>query len=469
MDEDRPIDHEAPFFRAPGAPEARDHNCIWHPFTAMSDWMERDPLIIESGQGVRLRDIHGREYYDGNSSLWVNIHGHRHPRIDAAIRDQLDRIAHPTMLGLSNMPAIKLAERLVKIAPPGLRRVFYSDSGSEAVEIALKIAFQHWQLRGEPGRTHYLTLANGYHGDTLGAVSVGGIETFHALFRPLLFPTHWAPSPGAMAGAKTGVFGPVDALQGFTSVLAAHQDRLAAVIMEPLIQAAGGMVLMPGGFLKGVERACHDAGVLLIVDEVATGFGRTGRMFACEHEDVHPDLMTVAKGLTGGYLPLAATLATDRVFEPFLRAGRDGVFYHGHSYTGNPLGCAAALASLDIFEDEHVVDGLAPKIRRVTDRLQTFKTLSHVQDIRQIGLMVGIEIGLSPESRVPYPSHLGMGAEVCARARDLGMITRPLGDVVIFLPPLCSTTVELGDMLNILYQAIRDVTEAPDHAEAPKT
>ena len=425
----------------------KDHAHIWHPFTAMHNWIERDPLIIESGSGVFLKDVIGREYYDGNSSLWVNVHGHRHPRIDEAIREQLNQIAHSTFLGLTNPLAIQLAEQLAALAPGELNRVFYSDSGSEAVEIALKIAFQHWQLRGEPQRTEYLTLANGYHGDTLGAVSVGGIPAFHGLFRPLLFKTHWATvdTPDLK-----------QTLDRFIRMLHENHSRLAAVIMEPSIQAAAGMLLMPPGFLKGVELACHEFAVPLIIDEIATGFGRTGRMFACEHEAVHPDLMCIAKGLTGGYLPLAATLVTDAIFEPFL--GENAVFYHGHSYTANALGCAAALANLSIFRDEQVLDTLAPRIEHVRTRLRRFKDLSHVRDVRQFGMMIGIEIRAPESEAVGYGRDLTSGSRVCLRCRELGMITRALGDVVVFLPPLSATIPQLDAMLEILYQSIIDVT-----------
>ncbi|HET6386756.1 MAG TPA: adenosylmethionine--8-amino-7-oxononanoate transaminase, partial [Armatimonadota bacterium] len=370
---------------------------------------------------------------------------------------QLDRIAHSTMLGLSNPLAIDLAERLVKLAPGGLNRVFYSDSGSEAVEIALKIAYQHHVIRGERHRSHYLTLANGYHGDTIGAVSVGGIAQFHALFKPLLFQTHWGPSPGML---ENGFSRPDAALEPFVNLLSENADRLAAVILEPMIQAAGGMALMPPGFLKGVERACREFGVLLIVDEVATGFGRTGRMFACEHEDVHPDLMCLAKGITGGYLPLAATLVTDAVFEPFRTP--DSVFFHGHSYTGNALGCAAALANLDLFEENRVIECLAPKIDLIRRRLAPVTELEHVAEVRRLGMMIGIEIINDKAGRIPYPPEQGMGAQVCRRARDLGMITRPLGDVVVFMPPLSSTEEELNAMLDILIQALVDTTSGSD-------
>jgi adenosylmethionine-8-amino-7-oxononanoate transaminase len=427
---------------------AKEKRHLWHPFTQMRDWEAHDPVFIESGQGVRVRDIEGREYYDGNSSLWVNIHGHRRPEIDSAIEEQLRRIGHSTMVGLTHVPAAELAERLVRLAPEGLTRVFYSDSGATAVEIALKMAYQHWQHRGEERRTRYVALERGYHGDTIGGVSVGGVPLFHSLFRKLLFAVDFAPCPA-------GFDDPVDAAAGVEAILEERGSEIAAVILEPLIQAAGGMLVHPPGYLRRVRELCNRYGTLLIADEVATGFGRTGRMFACEHEQVTPDLMCLAKGLTGGYLPLAATLATERIYEAFLgEYGEMKTFFHGHSYTGNPLACAAALASLEIFEREGVIQALQPRIGRVRKGLERFRELPHVGEVRQCGLMAGIELVRDRGRREPYPFEEAMGAKVCRRARSLGLITRPLIDVVVFMPPLASTQVELDEMLDILYRAV---------------
>src|SRR3954463_7492352 len=335
-----------------------DHDHLWHPFTQQRDWVGEEPLMIESAEGTELIDTEGRRYLDGVSSLWCNVHGHRHPAIDEAVRDQLDRVAHSTMLGLSHPGAAELAARLVEIAPPGLNRVFYSDSGSTAVEVALKMAFQHWQHRGEPQRTGFVCLDMSYHGDTLGSVSVGGIELFPTLFRPLLFDAHMA-RPGDAADLER--------------ILGEHGDTIAGVIVEPLVQGAAGMLLHPDGYLRAVRELCDRFGVLLIVDEVATGFGRTGTMFACEQEGVTPDLMCLAKGLTGGYLPLAATLATEQVYEGFLGAFEQfRTFFHGHTYTGNPLACAAALATLDVFEQERTLEALQPKIALLGDLLDEY-------------------------------------------------------------------------------------------------
>jgi adenosylmethionine-8-amino-7-oxononanoate transaminase len=426
----------------------KEKRCLWHPFTQMRDWEADEPLFIQSGEGVKLRDTEGREYYDGNSSLWVNVHGHRRPEIDRAVAAQLGRIAHSTMLGLAHVPAAELAERLVGIAPEGLTRVFYSDSGSEAVEIALKMAYQYWRHREQPERTRYVALAEGYHGDTVGAVSVGGIPLFHGTFSRLLFPVDFAPCPGRARDLE-------EAAAGMEALLAEHPGEVAAVIVEPLVQAAGGMLTAPPGYLRRVRELCDRYDTLLIVDEVATGFGRTGRMFACEHEGVSPDLMCVAKGLTGGYLPLAATLARESLYEAFLGDyGELKTFFHGHSYTGNPLACAAALASLEIFARERVIEGLLPKIKLVRQRLEAFGALPHVGEVRQCGLMVGIELVRDRHSGEPYAWEEQVGVRVCRRARSLGLITRPLGNVVIFLPPLAASEADLQAMLEILYQAV---------------
>jgi adenosylmethionine-8-amino-7-oxononanoate transaminase len=425
---------------------------VWHPFTQMRDWEEDDPLFIESAQGVKLRDVEGHEYYDANSSLWVNVHGHARPEIDAALREQLGRAAHTTLIGLTHRPAAELAQRLAALAPGGLNRVFFSDGGAEAVEIAVKMAYQYWRHRGQPNRTRFVALSGGYHGDTIGAVSVGGVPVFHELFRPLLFDADFAPCPAFCGSAE-------EAAAGLEAILKRREGEVAGVILEPMIQAASGMLVHPSGYLRRVRELCDRYGVLLIADEIATGFGRTGRMFACEHEGVQPDLMCLAKSLTGGYLPLAATLATDEIYAAFLGAHAERkTFFHGHSYTANPLACAAALASLEIFERDQVIDGLAGKMALVEEGLRGFQELAHVGEIRQCGMMVGIELIRAPGE--PYRWEDAMGIRVCRRARELGLITRPLVNVVVFMPPLASTEAELREMLAIIREAIRLETEA---------
>jgi adenosylmethionine-8-amino-7-oxononanoate aminotransferase len=405
-----------------------DREHVWHPFTQQQGWVEEEQLMIERGKGCHVVDTDGRHYIDGVSALWCNVHGHRHPRIDRAVHDQLDRIAHSTMLGLSHPGAAELASRLVEVAPPGLSRVFYSDSGSTAAEVALKMAFQYQQQRGgeHARRTSFVRLRDAYHGDTIGSVSVGGIDLFHAAYGQLLFETH-AAEPGEEAD--------------LARILAAHGEEVAAVIVEPLVQGAAGILVHPPGYLHAVRRLCDEHGVLLICDEVATGFGRTGSMFACEQEDVAPDLMCLAKGITGGYLPLAATLCTEAVYEGFLGAPEEQrTFFHGHTYTGNPLACAAALANLDVFESEQTIARLQPKIRLLEDLLGELAKMPAVAEVRSKGFMVGIDLG-------EHDPALRVGHRVTLEARRRGAIVRPLGDTVVLVPPL---SIPMGDLRRLL-------------------
>ncbi len=420
---------------------AADRDHVWHPFTQQRGWTQEEPLIVERAEGCELIDTAGRRYIDGVSSLWCTVHGHRHPRIDAAVREQLDRVAHSTMLGLTHPGAIELAERLAGIAPAGLTRCFFSDSGSTATEIALKMAFQLWQQRGgeQAQRTRFISLRDAYHGDTIGSVSVGGIDLFHAAYRPLLFDKLTA-EPGDAANMER--------------LLEAHPGQVAAVILEPMVQGAAGMLVHPPGYLRAVRELCDRHGALLICDEVATGFGRTGRMFACEHEEVAPDLLCLAKGITGGYLPLAATLATEEVYKGFLGEYEEfRTFFHGHTYTGNPLACAAALATLDVFEEERTLERLRPKIELLGDLLAGVEAMPEVREVRRCGFMTGIE--LQPASAADR-----MGHRVTIEARRRGAIVRPLGDTVVLMPPLAIAPGELRRLVAITAAAIEAVAGA---------
>jgi adenosylmethionine-8-amino-7-oxononanoate aminotransferase len=425
----------------------RDH--LWHPFTQQQGWVEEEPLMIERAEGAQLIDSEGRHYIDGVSSLWCNVHGHRHAGIDAAVRKQLDRVAHSTMLGLSHPGAVELAERLVEIAPPGLSRVFYSEAGATATEIALKMAFQFQQQRGgqHRQRTSFIHLRDAYHGDTIGSVSVGGIDLFHSTYRPLLFPTH-AAEPGDAADLER--------------VLSCHEEEIAALIVEPLVQGAAGMLVHPPGYLREARELCDRFGVLLICDEVATGFGRTGTMFACEQEDVAPDLLCLAKGLTGGYLPLAATLANEQIYQGFLGAPEEQrTFFHGHTYTGNPLACAAAIASLEAFEQERTLERLQPKLELLGELLEPVAEMSQVAEVRRRGVMTGIDLG-------EHDPALRMGHRVTVEARKRGAIVRPLSDVVVLLPPLSISENELRRLVAITVESIEAACKA-DLARVPDT
>jgi adenosylmethionine-8-amino-7-oxononanoate aminotransferase len=441
-----------------------DHAHLWHPFTPQADWAATEPLIIERAEGVYLYDLQGRRYLDGVSSLWCNVHGHRHPSLDAAVRAQLDRVAHTTLLGASHPSAIELARRLVERAPEGLTRVFFSDDGATAVEVALKLAFQYWRQKPdpEPSRTRFIALEGAYHGDTLGDVSVGGVERFHAVFGPLLFPVLRAPSPHCYR-CPLGLSRPDCAsacLDAVGRLLEAHRGEVAAIVVEPLVQGAAGMIVHPEGYLAGLRALSRTHGALLIADEVAVGFGRTGTLFACEQEGVTPDFLCLAKGLTGGYLPMAATLTTEEVYSAFYGHAADGkTFFHGHTYGGHPLGAAVALASLKVFDDEETLPRLAPKIARLTERLAEFSALSHVGDVRQRGLIAGIELVADKASKTPYAWSEQVGARVCARARDFGLLIRPLGDVLVVMPPLAIHLEQLDVMIDVMIDCVRSVTE----------
>jgi adenosylmethionine-8-amino-7-oxononanoate aminotransferase len=434
-----------------------DKNYIWHPFTQMKDWEKQDPVIITEAKDCFIRDITGKWYLDGVSSLWVNIHGHRREEINEAIKTQLERAAHTTLLGLANVPSIELAERLVRITPEGLDRVFYSDNGSTAVEVALKMAFQYWRHKGDRKRTLFVSLGNAYHGDTLGAVSVGGIDIFQAAFGPLLFRTIKAPSPYCYR-CESGLDEDtcrMACLNEMEKILREHAAETAAVILEPLVQAAGGMIVAPWGYLKGVRDLCTRYNVLLILDEVATGFGRTGRLFACEHENVVPDILCLSKGLTGGYLPLAVTMCTSDVYGAFLGDFRDlKTFFHGHSYTGNQLGCAAGIASLDLFEKDDTLEAMKPKVELFSRWLEKVRSLPSVGDARARGLMGGVELVKDKASKEPYPWEERMGWKVASRALEKGLFLRPLGNVVVLMPPLVISLENLERMLTIIEESI---------------
>ena len=425
----------------------------------MQEWEQEEPLIIERGKGPYLIDTEGKRFLDGTSSIWVNLHGHRHLTLDRAIKQQLDKVAHSTLFGLSNPPAIQLARALIRIAPKGLTRVFYSDNGSTAVEVALKMAVQYWQQqRPEAGPKHtFLHLKLAYHGDTIGAVSVGNIELFHSRFTSLLFPTVEADPPYCYRCPLSLTYPScrIACLDPIEQILKEHHRKLAGFIIEPLVQAAAGMLTSPPGYLKRIRELCTKYNVLLIADEVATGFGRTGKMFACQHEGVTPDLMAISKGLTGGYMPLAATLTTDEIYKAFLGKYEDfKTFFHGHSYTGNPLGCAVALANLEVFKKDKTLARLQPKIKTMAQLLQPLWQLPHVGDIRQRGFMAGIELVEDKKTRKPYPLKARFGHRVCGIARQRGLLLRPLGNIIMLIPPLSITLKELRHMLETVQYAI---------------
>lgn len=445
--------------------EEWDKEYVWHPFTQMNGYRKEKPLIIERGEGSYLFDIEGNRYLDGISSLWVTVHGHNNDQLNKAISGQLNSVAHSTLLGLANVPSILLAKKLVEITPAGLNKVFYSDSGATSVEIALKMVYQYWRQQGSKEKrvkSKFISLVNAYHGDTIGSVSVGGMDLFHSTFRDLLFETIHAPAPycyRCFLGKQKGHCA-MECVGEVERIMERHHHEVAGFIIEPLVQGAAGMLVAPEGYLSGVSRLCKQYNILLIADEVAVGFGRTGKMFACRHEGIEPDIMCLAKGISGGYLPLAATMTTDEIYNAFLgEIDEFKTFYHGHTYTGNPLACAAALANLELMEKNDFMDRLQEKIAFVSERLEDFRSLEHVGDIRQKGLMIGIELVQDRASKKPYPPVANLGHRVILEARKKGVIIRPLGNVIVLMPVLSMSIPELEELLYVAYNAIKRVTE----------
>lgn len=439
---------------------ARDRKVLWHPFTQHTAWDEEEFPVIERARGAWLIDVEGRRYLDGVSSMWCANLGHGNPHVSRAVATQLKRLEHATFLGLTHPPAVEYAEKLLAIAPRNLSRVFYSDNGSTAVEIALKMAVQFWAQSGRPSRNRFVALAGAYHGDTVGAMSVGGVDVFLDRYRSLLFPTVLSPAPYAYRwrGSPTLEACGRTCLERLDATLAAQADEVAGVILEPVVQGAGGMIVQPPGFVKGVERLCRRHDVLFILDEVMTGFGRTGTMFAGEQDDAQPDLMAVSKGMAGGYLPFAATLATERVFRAFLGAiDERKVLYHGHTYTGNPLGCAAGLGVLRAFAKQRILEHLPGRIEALRKGLAPLADHPHVGEIRQRGMVVGIELVKDRDTREEFPYAQRTGHRVAVECRKRGVILRPLADVVVVMPPLTSTVGEIRRLTQAVGHAVHQI------------
>ncbi|QWV95336.1 adenosylmethionine--8-amino-7-oxononanoate transaminase [Geomonas oryzisoli] len=440
-----------------------DSDYLWHPFTQMSEWENAENIIITRGEGSYIIDSDGNRYLDGVAAIWTNVHGHCRKEINEAVKEQVDRLEHSTLLGLSNDRAALLAKRLIDIAPPGLAKVFYSDNGSTAVEIGVKMAFQYQQQIGNTQKKKFIRFDNAYHGDTVGSMSVGGIAIYHEVYAPLLFPTIMAPSPYcyrcALAPEGDCSSCGMLCLQELERLMKEHAHELAGLVIEPSVQGAGGMIVQPPGFVKGVRELCDRYDVLMIADEVAVGFGRTGAMFACGKEGVTPDIMAISKGISAGYLPLAATLTTRKVYDAFWGAYSElKTFFHGHTFTGNPIACAAALASLDVFEKDRLLEQLPEKIDYLQDRLQRLMELTHVGDVRQEGMIAGIELVRDRHSREPYPWEERVGVRVCLEARKHGIFIRPLGNVIVVFPPLSISLDELALLMDGIEASIRSVT-----------
>jgi adenosylmethionine-8-amino-7-oxononanoate aminotransferase len=439
-----------------------DKRHVWHPFTQMQDWERDEQIIIVKGEGCWLIDTDGTRYLDGVASMWTNVHGHCRRELNDALKEQVDRLEHSTLLGLGSEQSIILAARLAEITPPGLDRFFYSDNGSTAMEVAVKMAYQYQVHSGRPERSRFITFRNAYHGDTLGAVSVGGIDIYHTTFKPLMFETIQAPAPYCYRcelGCSRSACN-MKCIDVLEELMERNTGLVAGLVIEPLVQGAGGMIVQPTGFLKRVRELCDRHGILMIADEVATGFGRTGAMFACNHESVVPDIMALSKGIAAGYLPLAATVTVDKVYSAFLGSYSElKTFFHGHTFTGNPLACAVALKSLQLFQQDDLLAQLQPKIAWLKQRLDDFRSMLHVGDIRQCGLAAGIELVENRDTGTPYPWEDRIGIRVCLEARKRGVFSRPLGNTIVIFPPLVISNSELDMLLNVLQESIRIVTE----------
>jgi adenosylmethionine---8-amino-7-oxononanoate aminotransferase len=430
----------------------RDLAAIWHPYTQMK--VAPLPLPIVRGQGVYLYTEDGRRLLDGISSWWVNIHGHSHPKLNAALAAQAEKLEHVLFAGATHEPAVALAEQLLSILPPGLSRIFYSDNGSTAIEVALKMAWQYWQNQGEPNRREFITLHHAFHGDTVGAMSSSEQSGFTKAFEGLMFPVHRVHAPychRCPIGRKRSECA-IDCLADLERTLAAHAGSIAAVLVEPMLQAAGGMIVWPAEFLAGVRRLCNQYDTLMIADEILTGFGRTGLMFACEHASVTPDLMCLSKGLTGGYLPLAVTATTKRIYEAFLSDDRSKAFFHGHSYTANPLGCAVALASLELFQTENTLSRVRALEAQFRHRLESLRGMKNVGDVRGIGAVAAIELSTNTGSYFD-----SVGPRLYDAFLNRGLLLRPLGSILYFMPPYAITADEVDWAFDQIAEVLSEI------------
>lgn len=419
---------------------ARDLNTLWHPCSQMKDYAENIPLVaIERAEGVWLIDYDGRRYLDAISSWWVNIFGHQHPEINSAIKKQVDQLEHVLLAGFTHQPVIDLSEKLVALTPPGLSRCFYADNGSSAVEIALKMSFHYWQNVGQRQKQKFVYLNNGYHGETLATLAVSGNDLYKKVYEPLLMPTYCAPSPDCRQKEPGETWADCSKrlFAGMENILQEHANEIAAVIVEPLLQCAGGMLMYDPSYLRLLRAACDRYQVHFIADEIATGFGRTGSLFACQQADVTPDFMCLSKGLTGGYLPLSVVLTQEAIYDAFYDDYQNlKAFMHSHSYTGNPIACAAANATLTLFEKNNVIENNQQIATQLHEASQRFKDHPHVAHLRQQGMVVAFDLIKDKNTRTPYPWQQRRGLGAYRHALQQGVILRPLGDTIYFMPPL---------------------------------
>ena len=439
-----------------------DLEFIWHPYTQLKDALTFPPILIKRARGIKLYDNQGNFYYDTISSWWCNVHGHNHPKIKAAIKKQLNSLEHVLFAGFTHEPAILLARKLISLSPGRLTKVFFSDNGSTAVEVALKMSFQYWQNTGEVKKTKFVALDYGYHGDTIGAMSVSGLGLFNKVFSPLFFPSFKVPSPYCyrcpMHKEKNTC--DIDCITPLENLLKEKSEIISAIILEPMVMAAGGMIIYPKEYLLKAENLARKFNVHLILDEVATGFGRTGKMLACEYvNNAAPDFLCLSKGLTAGYLPLAATLTTDKIYKAFYADYRENkTFYHGHTYTANPLSCSAALASLELFKEEETLNRIKKIMPLFHAGMEKFRDLPLAGDVRYIGLIGAIELVKDKLTKESFAFQERTGLEVYKRALKRNLILRPLGNIIYLFLPLCIKRKELQDVLNRTYAVIKSLS-----------
>ena len=438
----------------------KDLKYIWHPYTQMKDCEKFPPILIERAKGIKLYDNKGNCYYDTISSWWCNIHGHNHPEINKAIKGQLNSFEHVLFAGFTHKPAIKLAEQLVAITPDNLTKVFFSDNGSTAVEVALKMSFQYWQNIGRKKKTKFLSLDSAYHGDTIGAMSVSGVDLFNKIFSPLLFKSFKAPSPYCYRCpvGKDKSTCSIECINSLEAILKKKSKEISALILEPMVMAAGGMIIYPSQYLRKAAQLAKKYNIHLILDEVASGFGRTGEMFACEHAKIKPDFICLSKGITSGYLPFAATLTTSKIYNVFYDDyQKRKTFYHGHTYTANPISCATALASLKVYKQENTLGKIKKLIPGFHKRLEAFKDLPLVGDVRYIGMIGAIELVKNKKTKKPFGLKRRIGLEVYQRALKQGLILRPLGSIIYFFLPLCIKKSQIIEALDKTYRIIKSL------------
>ncbi len=440
--------------------QEKDLKYIWHPCSQMKDYEDFPPIVIERGEGVFLYDVEGKRYLDAVSSWWVNLFGHSNKRINKAIEKQIDKLEHVIFVNFSHRPAIELSERIVNITPQGLNKVFFSDNGSSAIEVAIKLSFQYFQQIGKPKKTKFIAITDSYHGDTLGALSLGGIDLYSKIYKPLLLNTHRVQGPDCFR-CKYGLERETcnaECFEHMERAIEENHEEIAGAIIEPMVQGAGGMKIYSALYLKKLREICHKYDIHFIADEVAVGFGRTGKMYACEHAGISPDIMCLSKGLTAGYLPLSLTLMTDKIYDAFYDEYQTlKGFLHSHSYTGNPIGSAVACETLNIFEDENIIENNRQKSQIIKEKVAEYlMDIPYFGEFRQLGMIGAVELVKDKKTKEGFDWKERVGYKIYKKALKHGVLLRPLGNVVYFMPPYVINEEEIDIMINAARKSIEE-------------